>query len=119
MFDFTKILKYNDSGLVDVQKTTEAFGEALNQYAALQKSDLETIQASVAAVWDENPAQSVMALDSLATLAAFKCGATAGDLAAVKERCADYIRTAKGLYKIAKGRNGGVSRVKPETTPQS
>jgi len=116
MFDFSKIVKFGSDGLVDQNATLETFATALGEYAALQKSDSEATSKAVAAVVEKNPVQSVFTLDSLATLAALEMGAGAGDLATLTERCKDHIRHTPALYKIAKGRNGGVqivARMKP------
>jgi hypothetical protein len=119
MFDFTSVLKFDNNGLVDVSATEAEFSSKLGEYAALQKADTETTAAAVAAVWDAHPNTSVMALDSLATLAAMSITKNPGELATVKDRCADHIRHATALYKIARGRNGGVSRVVAQPAPQS
>lgn len=119
MFDNSKILKFDSVGLVDVAATVAAFTEAVTEYAGLQKADQENCAVAVASVWTDAPNLKTISLSALAGMAAHKMGATAGDLAVITERCADYIRNAKALYKIAKGRNGGVSRVTAEPTPAS
>lgn len=116
MDNLNKFLKFDGNGAVDVDASCAEFRTALVEYAALQAADSESIAQGVAAVFAKYPNLKNINLPALCSFTAAEMGADPKSHAEIGERVANYVRSATSLYKIGKGRNGGVSRVTAETT---
>ncbi len=120
MKNLSEYVKRDVNGNVDVDATVSDLRTALEEYAALQKADTENIARAVNAVFDKNPNLKSINLPALASFACQEMGTNPAAYAETHERVCDYVRSAKSLYKIGKGRLGGVSRVtaEPAATPE-
>lgn len=103
-----------NTGAVDIDQTVAKFQTDLEKFAALQEADEAAIASAVSAVFDAHPDASLN-LPAVASLAFNRMGCAASTYTEMVERIQTYVRSAKTLYVIKKGKGGGVSRVKPET----
>jgi hypothetical protein len=94
-------------GSLDLDSTTLKFQADCEKYEIENKADNAAVKDAIHAVFDQYP--SNINMPALVSLVAGKLGASPAQFETIKDRVADVIH-ASPEFKVAKGRNGGVSR---------
>ncbi len=119
MSNINAFLVRGADGSCDLDATVLKFRGELEKYLAQRETEDAGIAAAVHEVFDTYKGANIN-MPALQGFVLQKMGATPANWAVLGERIADYVRSQAGeggLYKIAKGKNGGVRRVadiKPE-----
>ncbi len=98
-------------GNVDIQATHVKFTQDLNKFIQMEKADGEIIGKAVEKVWLDNPDSKTLVMGALVHYAMQNLEYSPEMYGDLSERVAEHIRNKPGLYKINKGKGGGVSRV--------
>ncbi len=98
-------------GNIDVQATHVKFTQDLNKFMQMEKADAEVIAKAVEKVWQDNPDSKTLTMGAVVHYAMQNLEYPPEGFTDLSERVADFIRNKPGLYKINKGKGGGVTRV--------
>lgn len=101
----------NTDGSIDVQQTHVKFTNELNKLIQTEKADGEVIAQAVEKVWKDNPDQKTFPMPALVHYALQNLEYSPESYGDLSERVANYIRAKSNMYRIGKGKGGGVSRV--------
>jgi predicted secreted protein len=103
-------------GKTDELASLNKFRDALGKFTAERETEETTIAAAVTEVFDENKGVNIN-MPALQSLVLHKLNVSPATFKVMGDRVAEYVRahsSAKreegGLYKIGKGKGGGVSR---------
>ena len=119
MSNINAFLVRGADGSCDLDATVLKFRGELEKFLALRETEDAGIAAAVSEVFDTHKGASIN-MPALQGFVLQKMGATPANYAVLGERVAEYVRSQAGeggIYKIAKGKGGGVKRVadiKPE-----
>lgn len=113
MSNMNEFLVRGSDGTVDVDATTLKFRGALEVYIAERETENALIAAAVSEVFDQFKGANIN-MPALTSYALQRLNATPSNFMALSERIQEYVRENAGeggIYKIAKGKGGGVRRV--------
>lgn len=104
----------DESGAIDVGATVLKFEGEVQKYQAERELESETVGAAVNAVFDEHRG-AVINMPAVTSMALTRLGVQPETYKVLSERVQEYIRTNAtdtrgGLFRIAKGKGGGVTR---------
>lgn len=105
----------DEAGELDLSATVAKFEGALLQYQAERETELATIGAAVNAVFDAHKGASIN-MPAVTSLALQKLNVQPETYKALSERVQAFVRDnaseerGGGIFRIAKGKGGGVSR---------
>lgn len=120
--DLSGYVVRNADGSIDVQQTHVKFTSDLNKFLQMEKADSEVIAKAVEKVWQDNPDQKTLPMGAVVHYAMQNLEYSPEAFNDLSERVANFIRSKPAIYKIGKGKGGGVSRVVHEgassTPPQ-
>jgi hypothetical protein len=110
----SEYVKRATDGTVDVQGTHMQFTQDLHAFIQAEKSDNEVIAQAVAKAWRDRPGQKTLAMQALIHYAMENLKVEPVNYSVIKDRVHAYIRNNTKLFKIGKGKGGGVSLVEVE-----
>lgn len=113
--DLSGYVSRNTDGSIDVQGTHAKFTNDLNKFIQMERADAEVIARAVEKVWQDNPGQKTLPMGAVVHYAMQNLDYSPEAFNDLSERVANFIRSKPALYKIGKGKGGGVSRVTGET----
>lgn len=104
----------SNDGTVDVQSTHMKFTQDLHAFIQAEKSDNEVIAQAVAKVWRDRQGTKTLGMQALIHYTMENLKVDPQNYNLIKERVYAYIRNNTRLFKIGKGKGGGVSLLEQE-----
>ena len=97
----------SEDGTIDLDSTLIKFQADCEKYEAENSADNATVKDAINTIFDRYP--SNINMPALVSLVAGELKATPAQFETIKDRVANVIK-GDPSFKVAKGRNGGVSR---------
>lgn len=101
-------------GTVDVQGTHMKFTQDLHAFLQAEKSDNEVIAQAVGKVWKDRQGVKTLGMQALIHYTMENLKVDPQNYNLIKDRVYAYIRNNTRLFKIGKGKGGGVSLLEQE-----
>ncbi len=117
-FDLSGYVTRTTDGSVDIQQSHAKFTGDLNRLIQMERADSEVIARAVEKVWQDHTEQKVLPMGALIHYAMENLQTSPENFNDLQERVANFVRSKPGIYKIGKGKGGGVSRVGVEAGGQ-
>lgn len=111
--DISRYVVRDPNGIVDAQSSHVKFAQDLSALIANERSDDEIIGQAVNKVWAERKVKT-LPMPALVHYAMAYLDVPHDHFGETQERVADYIRAKKHLFRIGKGKGGGVTRLNLE-----